>query len=82
MLQINTIEELTNEFILEISDEMFKNTVAYKAFKTAQIFISKIHIHDKALRYSMIKNIIKIEACQLNTSNNYLDGSLCLNMTG
>ena len=34
MLQIETYNDLTNEFILKISDELFTTTRAYYTFKT------------------------------------------------
>ena len=58
MLQIKTINELTDEFILNINDTLFIQTIAYKTFQTKQIFISKIH--DKSIRYKMITNILQI----------------------
>lgn len=58
MLQINSYNDLTNEFILEISDELFTTTMAYNTFTHKQIFINKIH--DKQIRYKMLKKILQI----------------------
>ena len=55
MLQIKTIENLTNEYILDISDELFAQTMAYRTFRTKHIFIDKIK--DLTVRYNMMKNI-------------------------
>ena len=56
MLVIKQYNDLTNEFILEISNELFTTTMAYVAFENKQIFINKIH--DKQVRYTMLKNIL------------------------
>jgi hypothetical protein len=58
MLQINTYNDLTNEFILEISDELFTTTTAYTIFIHKQLFVNKIH--DKQIRYKMLQNILQI----------------------
>ena len=57
-LNITSTENLTDAFILEISDELFARTMAYTAFKSKQLFINKIN--DLNVRYSMIKNIVQI----------------------
>ncbi len=56
MLEIKLYDDLTNEFILEISDELFATTMAYNTFKNKHIFINKIH--DRQVRYTMLKNIL------------------------
>jgi len=48
---------LTDENILDISDELFETTLAYNIFGNKQIFISKIK--DETIRYKMLKNIIQ-----------------------
>ena len=58
MLQINTYNDLINEFILEISDELFTTTMAYNIFKHKQLFVNKIH--DNQVRYRMLRNILQI----------------------
>jgi hypothetical protein len=56
MLEINLYNDLTNEFILQISDELFSTTMAYNSFTKKQMFINKIH--DTQVRYMMLKNIL------------------------
>ena len=58
MYYINSYNDLTNEFIFEISHELFTTTMAYNAFTQKQIFVNKIH--DKQVRYTMLKNILQI----------------------
>ena len=58
MLQIKKIDELTDEFILNIDETLFIQNIAYNTFQTKQLFISKIH--DKTIRYKMITNILLI----------------------
>jgi hypothetical protein len=58
MLAIKQYDDLTNDFILEISNELFTTTMAYCAFKNKQMFMNKIH--DKHVRYTMLKNILII----------------------
>jgi len=58
MLQINTYNDLTNDFILEISDELFTTTLAYNTFIHKQLFVNKIR--DKQIRYKMLQNILQI----------------------
>ena len=47
MLKINTYDDLTNDFILEISDKLFITTTAYNTFTHKHVFVNKIH--DKKL---------------------------------
>ena len=56
MLVIKQYDDLTNEFILEISNELFTTTMAYRTFENKQIFMNKIH--DKHVIYTMLKNIL------------------------
>jgi hypothetical protein len=65
MLQIKTKELLTNQFILEISDDLFIKTKAYNAFQNKQIFLDKIK--DFTLRYKFMDNIIYLTAGKLPT---------------
>ena len=58
MIQIKTYNDLTNEFILKISDELFTTTRAYNGFQDKQVFVNKIH--DNHVRYIMLQNILKI----------------------
>lgn len=58
MLQIKKIDEFTDEFILNIDETLFIQTIAYNTFQTKQLFISKIH--DKTIRFKMITNILYI----------------------
>ena len=58
MLQIKTYNDLTDEFILKISDTLFITTMAYNGFRTKQVFINKIC--DKQIRYKMLKNILHL----------------------
>lgn len=57
-MQLATYDDLTDEFILGINDELFSTTMAYSAFRNKQLFVSKIH--DKHVRYHMMKNIITV----------------------
>jgi len=57
MLQINRYNDLTNNFILEISDELF-TTMTYRTFIDKQLFVKKII--DKHIRYNMLHNILQI----------------------
>ena len=56
MQQINTINYLTDKCILNISDDLFIQTQAYKTFNNKEQFVNKIH--DKNIRYKMMKNIL------------------------
>ncbi len=58
MLQINGHADLTDQFILEINDNLFVTTVAYSSFGTKQMFVNKIH--DTQVRYTMLKNILQL----------------------
>ena len=58
MLEVNLYDDLTDEFILEISNELFITTMAYNAFKNKQILINKIR--DRKVRYTMLKNILQV----------------------
>ncbi len=58
MYKIYNVNELTNEFVLNISNEAFIQTQAFNTFGKKDIFINKIH--DQSVRYTMLKNIITI----------------------
>jgi len=49
---------LTNEFILNINDNLFIKTTAFNIFGNKVTFTNKIN--DKNLRYKMLKNILFI----------------------
>ncbi len=51
------IDSLTDSFVLEMSDELFVTTMAYKAFTNKQTFINKIS--DKHVRFQMLKNVLE-----------------------
>jgi len=55
-IKITSYDDLTDEFILEVSDKLFQNTLGYNAFKSKKIFVNKIK--DKHLRYNFLKNIL------------------------
>lgn len=58
MLEIKYYSELTNEFIMNIDDNLYLTTTAYKTFKNKQTFVDKIH--DTRVRHVMLKNILQI----------------------
>ena len=59
MLQIKDYNiELTDEFVLNINDDLFITTNAYITFKNKQTFVNKII--DKKIRYKMLQNILQI----------------------
>lgn len=58
MIQVQSKEDLTNEFILEIDDVLFIQTMAYKTFGNKQLFVNKIR--DLMVRYKMMNNIIQL----------------------
>ena len=60
MLQIKDFKiDLTNDFVLNIDDDLFTTTSAYRNFGNKQTFVNKII--DKHVRYIMLKNILIID---------------------
>jgi len=58
MIEIRSIDELTDSYVLEIDDTLFKQTVAYWAFKSKESFIDKVK--DLFMRHKMMKTIFII----------------------
>lgn len=56
---INNYSVLTNDYVLAISDELFNQTIAYKAWGNKQRFIDKMH--DFAIRFKQLKPIITLQ---------------------
>ena len=57
-IQINNFDELSNDFILNIHNNLFQLTQANRTFLSKNTFITKIH--DKRLRYKMLQEILII----------------------
>ena len=60
MLSISSHRELTNSFIMEIPDDMYALTKAYREYGEKYKFCEKIT--DKFVRYMMLKSCICIDA--------------------
>jgi hypothetical protein len=59
-LKIKNHNELTNEFIMNIDDELFKFV---NGFNSKEQFIEKIY--DTSVRYNLLKSILEVESIQL-----------------
>ena len=57
-IQINNFDELSNDFILNIHNNLFQLTQANRTLLSKNTFITKIH--DKRLRYKMLQEILII----------------------
>lgn len=56
MYSITNYGDLTDNFILDMEDNLFMTTTAYRTFGSKNRFVSKIH--EPVIRFKMLKNIV------------------------